>query len=891
MDKAKANEKMDAKKLYEHYNDILQPLTLFSKQIDHTVSERKDNSQEQKQLREKKLNQKENVEYNVSKDEVYGPSIAPFMKDVRTVSVDVLCEIIRRRLHQISAASIVSKEVQQKFVCTKDVILGEVKVASANIPDVLCTGLLTQNEKRRLHKHLISHIIIVSEELFFFYLHKMEQNKSHSVFSEEANITRFKAQLLLDCSKFMNVFSVKHHLIPEMKALEEKYLLLDDTKETLFAHKNASKKKHQYIKRRENFTMEYFLRLGRPEVTVHKEKRETDLIQLANIKQLDLEMVYTLIPRQEDYTFKHFQCEAVTTPCPFLHDAHYDTSLTRSRTSHTYLKKSVSCPNLRTGDLLADELKITFRTRATECPEIIGAAEATKVMGNPVEDDLQRLTEGSILQTSYQVESSCTKDEIPPLIRATAPGNTNIAKRQKMEALLKDLNNIPKQQEERKTENYVHPQPFTIDVQIPNRPLIRKADVQASDRVYTDFTEISKYPPLYNDFTSEIETASVKKLDKNLYVGQELQEVYTELTKNISADHLKFDKDLDFEPYATKVDISLCSASSTLTKKKNQRVINKELDSLVSTDMFESGIQHISPDKDASRICNSWLVWWKSIVNTDDYMKYISTQDLDYLKVIYHLYNSDSEDEEQANLAANLKAEEQKRQRNKMMADLREQKKCFIPGMWNVNSVMMGGLGSEPTLQDVEYEVKETINIPNEAAPTPHNEDIQKKINAIWTVLHVPESQRLDMAIKYSSNEYKDRLQEAINMWEKAVTLINRREKNLAELEMFEKEASDPNRFFYRGYEGTSMARMEESKIRKRLHKQLSEIEPEICKVLHLIKKKFNDTVSYKGRPYTDKMKWDKIEMLYWLQQERRKSLMEINHKKESACVKLEPIN
>ncbi|XP_056430606.1 T-complex protein 11-like protein 2 isoform X2 [Hyla sarda] len=878
------NEKLDTKKLYQLYNDILQPLSLFSNRTNQIVPQKKDADEEQNHLIEKKINLKENVGHNVCNDEVYGPSVAPFMKDVCTVSADVLCDIIRRKLHEISTANVVSAEVRQVF---EDVILSEVKVTWDNIPDVLCIGILTQSEKRRLHKRLIDHLMIVSEELFFYYLQKMENNKSHSVFSYEANLTRFKAQLLLDCSKFMNVFSAKHYLISEIKEIEDEQLL--DV--AFYDHEYSSKKKDQYKKCSPNFTIDYFIKLGRPEITVHKEKRETDLMQLANIKRLDIEKVHLLIPRQENNQFiKNMQCEAITTPCPFPHEVDYETENGSNHTEQRSLKKSVSCPNLRTGDLLAEELKITFKQGAAECPEIIGVAEAGEINGNPIKDDLRRLIEDSRLQMTYQREGSNTEDEIPPLIKAMAPGSTNGAKRQKIEDLLQVLNKSSEQPEKRKTERCVHPQPFTIDMQISNRPLVRKADAQASDRIFSHLTEIPKYPPLYNDFTSEIEASTVKKLDRNLNVGQELQEVYTELTKNISTDHLRFDQDLEFEPYATKVDISICAASSTLTKKSSQRVINKQLDSVGSKDKCESVVQHIPADKDASKLCNSWLVWWKSIVNSDDYMKYISTQDLDYLKVIYHLYNSDSENEEQAKIAEKIKREEQKRQRDKKIADLREQKQSYIPGMWNVNSVMLGGLGSEPPLQEVHCEITESTDIPTEIEPALSHDDMQKKLHFIWTVLHVPESQRLDMAIKYSSNEYRDRLQEAIKMWEKAITLIKRREKLLAELEMFEREASDPNRFFHIGYEGTSMARMEESRKRKKLHKQMAEIEPEIYKVLYIIKKKFNDTVSYKGRAYADKMKWDKTEMLYWLQQERRKTLMEMNLKKENTCEELEPI-
>ena len=37
------------------------------------------------------------------------------------------------------------------------------------------------------------------------------------------------------------------------------------------------------------------------------------------------------------------------------------------------------------------------------------------------------------------------------------------------------------------------------------------------------------------------------------------------------------------------------------------------------------------------------------------------------------------------------------------------------------------------------------------------------------------------------------------------------------------------------------------------------------------IEKKYKDCITYNGRPYLDKMKWDRIEMLHSLTEERRK--------------------
>ena len=61
------------------------------------------------------------------------------------------------------------------------------------------------------------------------------------------------------------------------------------------------------------------------------------------------------------------------------------------------------------------------------------------------------------------------------------------------------------------------------------------------------------------------------------------------------------------------------------------------------------------------------------------------------------------------------------------------------------------------------------------------------------------DSAKLDMAIKYCTEEYADKLIPALIDWEKATDLIIEREKYIYELENFERTASDPNRFFLKG--------------------------------------------------------------------------------------------
>lgn len=105
------------------------------------------------------------------------------------------------------------------------------------------------------------------------------------------------------------------------------------------------------------------------------------------------------------------------------------------------------------------------------------------------------------------------------------------------------------------------------------------------------------------------------------------------------------------------------------------------------------------------------------------------------------------------------------------------------------------------------------------------------------------------------------------------------------------------------GYNGSSIARMEEASQREKLNSQISVVDQELSKTMGRITTRFNDNISYKvsasklghtllviwscltvsllfwllqGRPYREKMRWDRTEMLYWLQQERRVQSLEM---------------
>ncbi|XP_023995617.1 coiled-coil domain-containing protein 87 [Salvelinus sp. IW2-2015] len=119
-------------------------------------------------------------------------------------------------------------------------------------------------------------------------------------------------------------------------------------------------------------------------------------------------------------------------------------------------------------------------------------------------------------------------------------------------------------------------------------------------------------------------------------------------------------------------------------------------------------------------------------------------------------------------------------------------------------------------------------------------DQVQSRLERIWTLLCLPDTYRLDMAIKYSSHARRDQLEEAMAAWARAARLIQQRESLLARLELFERDASDPNRFFLQGYQGTSLARLDESKHRNKLNSQICSLEKVLSKILHHITDSFH---------------------------------------------------
>ncbi|KAJ3069251.1 Coiled-coil domain-containing protein 87 [Podochytrium sp. JEL0797] len=312
------------------------------------------------------------------------------------------------------------------------------------------------------------------------------------------------------------------------------------------------------------------------------------------------------------------------------------------------------------------------------------------------------------------------------------------------------------------------------------------------------------------------------------------------------------------------------------------------------------------------------------VMDRDDYLDYIRTRTCDFILDLL----IDSEEEARAYQAAmeeeaNRKIDEEKRRRIKQAEDEHKERRRrrteYNRGNWNVGALTYmrevqqldedelyedieldeGKVGSpdipvvadmspdvEPpsgfTLEEaqmVEAEVQKERNQPK-LAKSKSDTDIlsaQQQLEALWVALKMPLDQKLDMAIKYGSKKFGNRLEAAITYWAKASGFILAREELLLEIEIYEREASNPERYFKRGYDGSSEARMIEAKIRDGHLQKLHAMEEKLADVISMIKFELNETVTYQGVPYTEKMKSDYSEIL-------------LRHQKQKPLTPLPPI-
>ncbi|KAJ3208022.1 Coiled-coil domain-containing protein 87, partial [Dinochytrium kinnereticum] len=229
--------------------------------------------------------------------------------------------------------------------------------------------------------------------------------------------------------------------------------------------------------------------------------------------------------------------------------------------------------------------------------------------------------------------------------------------------------------------------------------------------------------------------------------------------------------------------------------------------------------------------------------NTADYINYLRTRTCDFVMDLLVDREKDDEDmrkllEEQEYLRSveeeNRKAMEVKIRQSERIRNLTEYK----DGVWNAGILdymeEIQQAGARTSLNSKEGEASEgrpktasSLKLASSAKPgdpdasqpassaaggEPHLQTLratkqtsfqkressldileaQNHLEQLWVALKMPVDQKLDMAIKYGSAKFAQKLKTAIELWETARNYIIDRENLLKEIEEFETVASDP---------------------------------------------------------------------------------------------------
>ncbi|XP_064359299.1 coiled-coil domain-containing protein 87 [Dromaius novaehollandiae] len=552
-----------------------------------------------------------------------------------------------------------------------------------------------------------------------------------------------------------------------------------------------------------------------------RERLATDVRELGSIPSPDLSRVPHWLSaggtRFPLSALRELPCEAIRTACP------QPSCSDRRPGAERPEPGSCSLPDLREGRRLLDELGLPRPPRRLS-PLALAPRGEPEAAGSlaAVAEDLRRLTQRA-------VEREPGEDpRLPPLLAALTRRSQDDARLRRLRAQLR--------QDEPPPPPPARPRPPGTPRPIP---AARAAVLRVPGRASAAAVTLRGFAPLCGDLLRDPHAAA---LDAGLCPGAEVREVYAELRKILPGERLRFDREPLVQPSAADRDLS----SAALPRAREELPINAELRTALPAARHGSEAP-AAPGNAPWKQRGSWQRCWKSAFGFDDYLKFVSTAETDYLHVIFSLRGRAGEEEEAA--AATRVCREQRE----------------LPPQEAEQRAPRGSSGAEP--------FEPGLWKPGEPEPPRETGPLQRRLERLWAALRVPGQEKLAMAVKYGSGAGSALLPAALEAWEAAAGRIRERELLLARLEVLEAAASDPNRFFARE-PGRRASRAGEARTRRRLHAAIARRDAALSAALRTIRARFGDTVTFRGRPYLEKMRWDKVEMLYWLQQRRRAGLL-----------------
>ncbi|XP_014681266.1 PREDICTED: uncharacterized protein LOC106821108 [Priapulus caudatus] len=749
---------------------------------------------------------------------------------VRTIpkTAEDLVNVVQSWLKLQSQLPDVPLSWQQQLV---QIILSELRSIWDDFHQIQRSPYLTADENAEMLKRVVVQIISTCQQLFQSCLRKSHVLNRRGVFNADANYSRLRSQLTVNIANMLCVDIILRDVLCEMRGLSIPTKLSGPT---------ATVHMGQSTLTDHAFTPRPLYRVALQTLKARKSSLQKNLDEMQRkMPSIDIEKLTSL----------RASCPEV--PSPWLRDTAlavtdeqkesvlYSDSVEQNVTVDTHgavqnlpLDGVEGCRS----PLPSDEISESDSSLTTDTEEAAIAEQEAK-------EDIMRGT---------HAVDECN---LPPLLKADLRSPERTAR---LAVLQERLRLVLQKQEQRRQQQQQRaeirkqgaakskPQGDVVLSTLPNQMVVQASAARVSERVWPSKILLKPYNVIYNHLNQEISRADVQWLDRNLFLQQHLAEVYREIMKTACEEYLDIENNIRLQP-AAEVKAAALRPFVTSALLRNEQLVP-----IINERLHEQYVSCPEQPRAFQRPCQLLQCCedgrsWRPPLSSTGYMTWLQQQDTDYLTVIFHQHEQDKE-----SLIPEEKEEGHIRERR--AAERQDRAISRKPERGSVD-----GVSAPPGGSSVAESGGEAMDSEQPSAC--------ERLERVWSTLCMTDAQKLDMALKYSSGRYARHLDEAAELWEQSAQLVIDREKVIAKLERFERTASDPARFFNRESSGE---RLREAAYREKLDNRLASLQPFITKALRQVSQLCNDTITYKGRPYEDKMKWDRTEMLYWLQEERR---------------------
>lgn len=260
----------------------------------------------------------------------------------------------------------------------------------------------------------------------------------------------------------------------------------------------------------------------------------------------------------------------------------------------------------------------------------------------------------TLIDTEYST-GTLGNEDLPPLLQALGQCYPFMqGKKRRQTARLARKQSKPPPTQKKTQDQQLPPQPAIISTQLPAMyntvDVVRSSDIRVSERRPKTCLILQTCDPVYNELLGDISQEEAKWMDRNLYLGEEIKDVYQEILQTVEDEHLLYEKDDVVAVCADGIiNVDEALSSATLCHRRSHRIINRDLhralhppwgnsnqQEWVMSNQYSGPIpsdvkkaQSLSgplPTEElrASRQYGYWWTWWKATIDTEDYLKFVS---------------------------------------------------------------------------------------------------------------------------------------------------------------------------------------------------------------------------------------------------------------------------